>query len=190
LTPLPEQDRVRLQKSNDYRNILQRFIWYKICEKYLNFNQIRNYSGTKTRGMKKEPKADSLSGPGAKPLILLFLLLSGSCGLVYEILWLKMLTLVIGNTVFAVTTVLTAFMGGLALGSYLAGRYSDKIENPLRTYGILEGGIGLYALLLPLLIAGTEPLFRLVYQASILLFIPSACCAFSSAASCCWFPAP
>jgi len=48
-------------------------------------------------------------------LILLFLLLSGSCGLVYEILWMKMLTLVIGNTVFSITTVLTAFMGGLAL---------------------------------------------------------------------------
>jgi predicted membrane-bound spermidine synthase len=73
--------------------------------------------------MKKKTKKDDLSGPGAKPLILLFLLLSGSCGLVYEILWMKMLTLVIGNTVFAVTTVLTAFMGGLALGSFLAGRF-------------------------------------------------------------------
>ena len=76
----------------------------------------------------------------------------------------KMLTLVIGNTVFAITTVLTAFMGGLALGSFLAGRYAGNLKNPLRTYGLLEGGIGLYALLLPLLIAGTEPLFRFVYQ--------------------------
>jgi spermidine synthase len=114
--------------------------------------------------MNKKAKKDDVSGKGANPLILLFLLLSGSCGLVYEILWMKMLTLVIGNTVFAVTTVLTAFMGGLALGSFLAGRFSDRIKNPLKTYGILEGGIGLYALLLPLLITGTEPLFRSVYQ--------------------------
>jgi spermidine synthase len=116
---------------------------------------------------KKQTIKDETSGqevPRANPLILLFLLLSGSCGLVYEILWMKMLTLVIGNTVFAVTTVLTAFMGGLALGSFLAGRFIDKIKDPLRTYGFLEGGIGLYALLLPLLIAGTEPLFRFVYQ--------------------------
>jgi len=98
------------------------------------------------------------------PLILLFLLLSGSCGLVYEILWLKMLTLVIGNSVFSITTVLTAFMGGLALGIFLAGRYMDRIKNPLRTYGLLEGGIGIYVLLLPLLIAGAQPLFRFVYQ--------------------------
>ncbi len=75
-----------------------------------------------------------------------------------------MLTLVIGNTVFSITTVLTAFMGGLALGSFLAGRLIDKIKDPLRTYGVLEGGIGAYALLLPFLIAGTEPLFRFIYQ--------------------------
>jgi spermidine synthase len=99
-----------------------------------------------------------------RSLILMFLLLSGSCGLVYEILWMKMLTLVIGNTVFSITTVLTAFMGGLALGSFLAGRFIDQIKDPLRTYAILEGGIGAYALLLPLFIAGTEPLFRIIYQ--------------------------
>jgi spermidine synthase len=99
-----------------------------------------------------------------RPLILVFLLVSGTCGLIYEIVWMKMLTLVIGNTVFSITTVLTAFMGGLALGSFLAGRFIDKIKDPLRTYGILEGGIGAYALLLPLFIAGTEPLFRFIYQ--------------------------
>ena len=114
--------------------------------------------------MKKKTKKDDVFGHGVKPLILLFLLISGSCGLVYEILWMKMLTLVIGNTVFSITTVLTAFMGGLALGSFLAGRFIDKIRHPLSIYGILEGSIGAYALLLPLLIAGTEPLFRFVYQ--------------------------
>jgi spermidine synthase len=63
----------------------------------------------------------------------LFLLVSGSCGLIYEIIWMKMLTLVIGNTVFSITTVLTAFMGGLALGSFPAGRFIDKIKDPLKT---------------------------------------------------------
>ena len=100
----------------------------------------------------------------ARPLILAFLLVSGSCGLIYEIVWMKMLTLVIGNTVFSITTVLASFMGGLALGSFLAGRLIDKIKDPLRTYGLLEGAIGAYALLLPVLLAGTEPLFRFVYQ--------------------------
>ena len=79
---------------------------------------------------KKGTVKDGIPGQKANPVILLFLLLSGSCGLVYEILWMKMLTLVIGNTVFSITTVLTAFMGGLALGSFLAGRFIDKIKNP------------------------------------------------------------
>ncbi len=99
-----------------------------------------------------------------RPVILAFLLVSGSCGLIYEIVWMKMLTLVIGNTVFSITAVLASFMGGLALGSVLAGRLIDKIKDPLRTYGVLEGAIGAYALLLPVLLAGTEPLFRFIYQ--------------------------
>jgi len=99
-----------------------------------------------------------------RPLILSFLLLSGSCGLIYEIIWMKMLTLVIGNTVFSITTVLSAFMLGLALGSFLAGRFISRVKDPLRTYGILQGGIGAYALILSGLVAGTEPLFRFIYQ--------------------------
>lgn len=114
--------------------------------------------------MKNATDKNSLALRWTGPLILTFLLFSGTCGLIYEILWMKMLTLVIGNTVFSITTVLTAFMGGLALGSFLAGRLEGKIKNPLKTYGLLEGGIGAYALLLPFLIAGTEPLFRFIYQ--------------------------
>jgi len=114
--------------------------------------------------MKNTPPKENPTASGLNPMILLCLLLSGACGLIYEILWMKMLTLTMGNTVFSITTVLTAFMGGLALGSFLAGRAIEKIKNPLNTYALLEGGIGLYALLLPWLIAGTEPLFRVVYQ--------------------------
>ena len=96
--------------------------------------------------------------------ILLFFFLSGLAALIYEIVWMKMLVLVIGNTIYSTTTVLASFMGGLALGSYLAGRLLPRFENPLRVYAILEGVIGAYALLLPLLLAGSQPLFRLVYQ--------------------------
>ena len=102
---------------------------------------------------------------GARLSVLTLLLLSGSCGLIYEVLWMKLLTLVIGNTVFSITTVLSAFMGGLALGSFLGGRFLNRFKNPLRIYAILEAGIGVCALLLPLTIAATAPIFRFVYQA-------------------------
>lgn len=102
-------------------------------------------------------------GKRGKTLLLLFFFLSGACGLIYEVVWTRMLTLVIGNTVFSVTTVLTAFMGGLALGSYLAGRIIDRRYDPLKVYGLLEGAIGLYCLLIPWLIEALVPLYRLVY---------------------------
>ncbi len=76
----------------------------------------------------------------------------------------KMLTLIIGNTVFSTTTVLTSFMGGLALGSFLAGKFVDRRTDHLKIYGILEGAIGAYALILPVLFGWTEPLFRFIYQ--------------------------
>ncbi len=140
---------------------------------------------------RKETVKDEISGTRANPVILLFLMVSGSCGLVYEILWMKMLTLVIGNTVFSITTVLTAFMGGLALGSFLAGRFIDKIKDPLRTYGILEGGIGaLCASCCRFSLQAQSPCSGSSIRASIPLFTLSACCAFLFAESSCWFPPP
>ena len=63
-----------------------------------------------------------------------------------------MFGLVFGNTVFATSTVLAVFMGGLALGSYYLGRMADGQENILRFYGNLEAGIGLFAFLIPTLL--------------------------------------
>lgn len=87
--------------------------------------------------------------------------LSGATGLVYEVLWIRMLGLVFGHTVFAVTTVLTAFMAGLGLGSWIFGRLADRQPRPLRLYGLLEIGIGAFCLLVPWLL----PLIEIVYRA-------------------------
>ena len=82
-------------------------------------------------------------------------------GLILEMLWTRMLTLVFGSTTLAVSTVLTAFMGGLGLGSYLAGRFADRLEIPVRAYALAEAAIGVYALLVPWcarLLPGAQPL--------------------------------
>ena len=78
--------------------------------------------------------------------------LSGASGLILELLWTRMLTLVFGSTALAVSTVLTAYMGGLGLGSYLAGKWSDRRKDPVRAYAFAEAAIGLYALAVPWLI--------------------------------------
>ena len=64
--------------------------------------------------------------------------------------WTRSLTLVFGVGVVAATAVLTSFMAGLALGSWVIGRMSDRIRRPLAWYGVLQIGIAVAALLLPL----------------------------------------
>ncbi|MDH4233293.1 MAG: fused MFS/spermidine synthase, partial [Nitrospirota bacterium] len=78
-------------------------------------------------------------------LIYLMFFLSGAAALMYEVVWVRSLSLVFGGTHLAVTAVLSVFMGGLALGSYFIGRRVDDVEKPLRLYGYLEFGIALAA---------------------------------------------
>ena len=90
--------------------------------------------------------------------IVLFFL-SGAAGLVYEVVWLRLLVLVFGSAHFAVTAVLTAFMAGLGLGALIVGRWVDRTGwHPLAVYGLLEIGIGVSALAVPLLIDGIRPI--------------------------------
>src|SRR5215510_12812779 len=97
-------------------------------------------------------------------IISLCFVLSGATALIYEVLWARMLGLVFGATTLAVSTVLAAFMGGLALGSALAGKFSRAIERPLITYGLIEIGIGLYAILIPFLFNWVDNAYAFVYQ--------------------------
>jgi spermidine synthase len=109
----------------------------------------------------------AVDGPGVGTLpravlagVVACFFLSGATGLVYEVLWIRMLGLVFGHTVFAVTTVLTAFMAGLGLGSWVFGRVADRQARPLRVYGLLEIGVGLFCLLVPLLLPWVELVYR------------------------------
>jgi len=98
-------------------------------------------------------------------LVLSLFFLSGGLGLVYEITWMRLFRLAMGNTVFTSATVLTTFMAGLALGAYWAGRMVDRCSRPLRVYGLLEGAVGAYGLVTPLLLAFVEPVYAWLYHA-------------------------
>jgi spermidine synthase len=87
-------------------------------------------------------------------LLHLFMFLSGLSALVYEVVWLRALGLVFGNTTYALATVLAAYMGGLGLGGFVVGRWADRRRHPLLVYGLLELGIGLYAALTFVLLRG------------------------------------
>ena len=81
------------------------------------------------------------------------------CALVYEILWSKYLSLTFGNTMIAVSVVAATFMAGLALGSFLLGRYADRDANLLKTYALLEIGIAITALLFAPTLSVVEHLY-------------------------------
>ncbi len=97
------------------------------------------------------------------PLVYALFFLSGAIGLLYEVVWARMLTQIFGNTTHAIATVLAAFMAGLALGSYVFGRLVDAGRNAFLAYGLLEGGVGLYGLLIPTLFALTQRAYALLY---------------------------
>ena len=117
-----------------------------------------------------------------RAVILACFFLSGASGLILEMLWTRMLTLVFGSTTLAVSTVLTAFMGGLGLGSYLAGKLADRLKTPVRAYAVVEASIGVYALLVPVIVSFYPALNRGLWAAfgdryallSVLRFVASA----------------
>ena len=95
--------------------------------------------------------------------VFLFFFISGATGLIYEVVWTRLLTLVLGNTHYSVSTVLATFMGGLALGSFFGGRLIDRGGRPLLIYALLEGAIGIYCFLIPHFIDASLPLFQWIY---------------------------
>jgi spermidine synthase len=116
--------------------------------------------------------ASALDAPGPRAVrystaslwvISICFIFSGATGLIYEVLWARMLGLVFGATTFAVSTVLAAFMGGLALGSAAAGRLGARVRRPLRAYGLMEIGIAVYALAVPFLFSLIDNLYALVW---------------------------
>ena len=100
-----------------------------------------------------------------KPIVWLIFIFSGASGLIYQVIWMRQLTLIFGSTVFATSTVLTAFMAGLALGSFYFGRKIDESEqSPLRIYALLEAGIGAFCLVWPLILSVLGALYVLIHR--------------------------
>ncbi|HMJ24705.1 MAG TPA: hypothetical protein VK475_02720, partial [Pyrinomonadaceae bacterium] len=84
------------------------------------------YRGLTTISKLTELKLDLTKtySPRTLKLIAICFVFSGATGLIYEVLWARMLGLVFGATTVAISAVLAAFMGGLALGSALAAKFA------------------------------------------------------------------
>jgi spermidine synthase len=93
----------------------------------------------------------------------LFFFVSGATGLMLQVAWSKELSYLLGNTLYAIATVVAAFMGGLGLGSALASRLAEKFRNPVRTYGGMELCIALCGALSIPLFRSMEGVFGALY---------------------------
>ncbi len=103
----------------------------------------------------------------AAALVQSLFFLSGAAALVYEVVWMRMLSFVFGNTTYAVSVVLAVYLGGLAIGAWVCGRVADRRSDLLRVYGLLEAGAAGIALAVPLVLRGVlDPIYSLVYQRS------------------------
>ena len=123
------------------------------------------------RRSKRELRPSDFAMPSQRKLFVLLYAASGAAALVYEITWTRMLTLQMGHTVAAVSTVLAAFMGGLGGGSWIGSRLDrtasmrDAVGPArLRAYATLEILVALFALALPAILAAFVPLLAWAYD--------------------------
>ena len=77
-------------------------------------------------------------------IIALLFLLSGAGGLIYEIVWERLLELYFGVTLTAITLIVSAYLTGLGFGSLFGGQIAGKIRRVVLAYGVTEAAIGAY----------------------------------------------
>ncbi|HMN45495.1 MAG TPA: fused MFS/spermidine synthase [Povalibacter sp.] len=75
------------------------------------------------------------------PSSLLFL--SGAAALIYQLLWIKQLSLIVGVDVYAITIAISAFFAGLAVGGIVFGRWADRLSRPYLLYAALEVAVAI-----------------------------------------------
>lgn len=122
-------------------------------------------------GWESSSRSAPVSAPGHAPapaalaVASAALFLSGGTSLVLEVAWMRRSQLLFGATTEAVSTVVAVFFAGLALGSYLFGRWSPRIARPIAAYAALETLVGAWALASLWLFDQVERAFSLIYPA-------------------------
>jgi spermidine synthase len=107
----------------------------------------------------------SMSERNIQRLLLLAFCLSGAAALIYEVVWTRALSFVLGSTVYSLSILLATFMAGLALGAYAGGKVADRGGNLLLYFALFELGIGLFGLVTVPLIYGMPLLYWKMHQA-------------------------
>ena len=106
------------------------------------------------------------------PFLVLLFVGSGCAALIYEVVWMQLLSLIVGSNAISMGVILGTFMGGMCLGSLLLSKYVTRSEHPLRVYALLELGIGVFGILIPLILPHVGGLYTAI-GGQIKLFKPN-----------------
>lgn len=109
-------------------------------------------------------RADGMSEKKVRRLLLTAFSLSGAAALLYEVVWTRALSLILGSTVYALSTMLATFMAGLAIGAYFGGKLADRDKNLLFYFGLFELGIGFFGLITVPIIYNIPPVYFILYK--------------------------
>ena len=131
-------------------------------------------SNTMSRKPRRKSKQEKLTPiekdeKGAVSMQALLLLLSGMVALIFQVLWIKQLSLIVGIDVYAVTLGLSTFFAGLALGGLVLGRWVDQNSRPLQCYALLEIGIAILGVVTTISLANSAELFAVMETRSNIL---------------------
>jgi spermidine synthase len=119
-----------------------------------------------------DPANPSKAGKTGTALFAAALFCSGAAALVYQVLWIKQLSLVVGVEVYSIAVAVSAFFAGLALGGFVLGRRADRVVRPLLLYAILEAGVAILAIVSTILLAhSAAPFAAMQSRVSVLAWI-------------------
>ena len=108
------------------------------------------------------PEQSSIPLNSRSLLFALLLILSGTAALIYQVLWIRQLSLVVGIEVYSITIAVSAFFAGLAAGGAAFGHLADRWRRPLLLYCLLETGVALTGVVATILLAHSAELFVVI----------------------------
>jgi predicted membrane-bound spermidine synthase len=141
------------------------------------------------------PAAEESRGPSAAPLLIGVAFGTAVASFVYEIAWIRMLSLVLGSATHSFELMLSAFILGLALGAFWVRTRADRFPHPLRALGVTQWAMGALALAtlpiyaasfhwmsgivrgLPPTASGYQQFSLARYGLCLAVMLPATCCA-------------
>lgn len=98
-------------------------------------------------------------------LLLLAFALSGAASLTYEVVWTRALSVILGSTTYALSSMLATFMLGLAVGGVAGGRWADRTARPIFWLALVEMGVGVLGIASHLVIEQLPGVYLWTYRA-------------------------